>query len=52
MAPERRVWLVAAFAVAVAACGAAPGRQDDSANEWPAYGRDKDHIVAFALPAR
>ncbi len=41
MAPERRVWLVAAFAVAVAACGAAPGGQDDSANEWPAYGRDK-----------
>ena len=41
MAPEHRVWLVAAFAVAAAACGAAPGGQDDSADEWPAYGRDK-----------
>jgi quinoprotein glucose dehydrogenase len=35
-----RASLILPLAVAAATCAQAPGSRDDSANEWPAYGRD------------
>ncbi len=40
MTPRSRTWLLAALATAAATCAGTPERRNDSANEWPAYGRD------------
>ena len=40
MGPIRRASLILPLAVAAATYAQAPGSRDDSANEWPAYGRD------------
>jgi quinoprotein glucose dehydrogenase len=36
----QRICLVGAAVAVMATCGAAQGGRDESANEWPAYGRD------------